>query len=100
MTIDPQELAQQELAKVMIPTPDDVCESLSPVAALYYWERLGWQVYTLWVAYASDEAEKDPTVGDDLAETLQGIGTTLGAMDAVCARIGLIPQEALDGATQ
>src|ERR1700744_686759 len=98
MGIDPMEIAKTELAKAMVPTPDDIMEMLSPIAALYYLEQLGWGTFRLWTAYAQDEVGKDPDAEADLAETLQGIGVSVGAIDAVAARIGLIPPEAVNGA--
>ena len=95
MPIDPQELAKRELAEQMIPTPDDVCASLSPLAALYYIEQLGWAVYTLWTAHVADSVTDDAAVNADLAETLSGVGLVVGELDAVCVRIGLIPPEAI-----
>jgi hypothetical protein len=98
MSIDPQQMAKEALAKAMIPTPDDIMESLDPLAALYYFEQLGWGVLTLWTAYVTEMDGIDSDVTTDLAETLNGIAVTVGGLDVVCARIGLIPQEAVDGA--
>ena len=94
-TIDPQAAAQSELAAAMIPTPDDVCESLSPTGALYYLEQLAWAVLTLWTAYSSDQQGNDQDADDDLAVTLQQVATIVGSLDATCARIGLIPADAV-----
>lgn len=95
MSVDPQEVAKVELAKAMIPTPDDVLTELSPLAGLYYLEQLGWAVLTSWTAYADDAKGDDVETADDLAETLQGVAQVVGQLDAVCARIGLIPLDAV-----
>jgi hypothetical protein len=94
-SVDPQTTAKAALAAAMIPTPDDVVSDLDPMAALYYLEQLSWAVLTAWAAYASEQGDLDPEVGADLAETLEGVGTVVGALDAVCARIGLIPLDAV-----
>lgn len=93
--IDPNEIARVELAKAMIPTPDDVVTDLSPLAALYYLEQLGWAVLTLWTAYASDETDKGSDGADDLGQTLNEVAETVGRLDQICARIGLLPIEAV-----
>ena len=95
MSIDPQEMAKKELAEVMIPTPDDVCESLSPIAALYYFEQLGWKLLTLWVAHVSDSIGADPEINAELSATLTAINMIVGETDAVCVNIGLLPPEAI-----
>jgi len=95
LSIDPQELAKAELAKAMIPTPDDVCDSLSPIAALYYYEQLGWQLLTLWVAHVSDSIGADPEINAELSATLTAINMIVGETDAVCVNIGLLPPEAI-----
>lgn len=95
MAIDPQEMAKKELAKAMVPTPDDICEELSPIAALYFLEQLSWATLTLWTAYAKDEQDKAPEVADDLGLTLQGVALAVGSLDEICARIGLIPPAAV-----
>lgn len=95
MSVDPNELARNELAAAMIPTPDDVMTDLSPLAGLFYLEQLGWAVLTSWAAFASDAATTDPEAGDDLAQTLAQVGGIVGMLDATCARIGLIPADAV-----
>lgn len=94
MTLNPETLAREELAKVMIPTPDDIMAELSPLAALFYLDQLAWGVFKLWTFHLSSASVADVEAADDAAETLQGIGVALGNLDAVCARIGLAPTEA------
>lgn len=95
LEIDPCEIARTELAQAMVPTPDDIVGDLSPLACLYFLEQLGWAVLTCWTAYASDEADKGSESADDLAETLNAIAMTVGQLDQTCARIGLLPVEAV-----
>lgn len=92
--IDPQEDAQAELAATMTPTPDSIVEDLSPMAALFYLERLAWQVLTSWTAHVSEMNGAEVELVDDIAQTLNGIATAVGVIDGVCERIGLIPQGA------
>lgn len=93
--IDPNQIAREELAKAMIPTPDDVVTDLSPIAALFYLEQLGWAVLTSWTAYASEAAENNVEGADDLGVTLNQVAETVGRLDEICARIGLLPVEAV-----
>lgn len=98
MSIDPQELAKQELAKNLVPTPDDIAEMLSPIAMLYYFEQLGWATIKTWTGHLMEHAKDPAEITDDLSQTLQGIMEVVGALDEVAARIGLIPAEAVTGA--
>lgn len=93
--IDPEQLARQELAAAMIPTPEDVVTDLSPLGALFYLEQLGWAVLTCWTAYSQEQAEQGVEGADDLAVTLSQVGAIVGMLDGTCARIGLIPPEAV-----
>lgn len=93
--IDPNVIAREELAKAMIPTPDDVVTDLSPLACLFYMEQLGWAVLTSWTAYASEAQENGVEGADDLGVTLNQIAETVGRLDEICARIGLLPVEAV-----
>lgn len=94
MTTDPHETAKAELAEAMIPTPEDVISDLSPLAALYYLEQLGWATFTMFTAYAESEQGKDQAADDDLAVTLTQIGVVVGMLDETCIRVGLLPLEA------
>lgn len=95
MAIDPEQLAKNELSEAMIPTPDDVVNDLSPLAALYYLEQLGWATLNVWTAYAQEAEDTKQDGADDLAITLQQVASIVGSLDATCARIGLIPADAI-----
>lgn len=92
--IDPQEDAQAELAANMTPAPDAIVEDLSPMASLFYLERLAWQVLTSWTAHVTEMGSAEVELQDDIAQTLNGLATAVGMIDGVCERIGLIPQGA------
>lgn len=93
--IDPHEMAKAELASAMIPAPEDQVTDLTPIGALYLLEQMGWAVLTLWTAHAEDQVSEADDVTSDLATTLQGIGTCVGMLDEICARIGVLPLEAV-----
>ena len=79
----------------MIPTPDDIVSDLDPMAALFYLEQLSWATLTLWTAMATDVQGKDQAADDDLAITIQQVSVIVGMLDKTCARIGLIPADAV-----
>lgn len=93
--IDPNEMARKELAEAMIPTPDDVMTDLSPLAGLFYLEQLGWAVLTSWTAYSQEAIETNAEGSDDLSVTLSQVAAVVGMLDGTCARIGLIPPDAV-----
>ena len=95
VAIDPEEMVRGELAAAMIPTPEDVMEDLSPLAGLFYLEQLGWAVLTSFTAYAQEQLDAEVEGADDLSVTLSQIGAIVGMLDGTCARIGLIPPEAV-----
>lgn len=93
--VDPNDLARNELAEAMIPTPDDVMSDLSPLAGLFYLEQMGWAVLTSFTAYAEETQGKNKAADDDLAVTLNELAMLVGGLDQTCARIGLLPVEAV-----
>lgn len=93
--VDPNELARSELAEAMIPTPDDVMADLSPLAGLFYLEQLSWAVLTSFTAHAESTQGKNKQADDDLAITLNELAMLVGGLDQTCARIGLLPVEAV-----
>lgn len=90
--LDPEEMAKTELAKAMIPTPDDIMDELSPLAALYLLDQMAWATFTNWTAWLSDMTDEQKADAESAAPTLSGLGLVCGELDAICAAIGLAPQ--------
>lgn len=93
--LDPEQIARKELAEAMIPTPEDVVTDLSPLGALFYLEQLGWAVLTSWTAYSQEQADAGAEGAEDLSVTLGQVASIVGMLDGTCARIGLIPPDAV-----
>jgi len=95
MAIDPQELAKQQLADGSVPAPEDLLADLDPLAALYYLEQTGWMVLNMWTGFAQEQQDANADGAEDLAVTLSQVAAVVGMLDGACARIGLIPTDAV-----
>lgn len=93
--IDTMELARRELATEMLPSPDDMFDELSPVAALFFTEQCTVQLFKQYVA---DLGENDLGIDDTATgagKALACIGQALGMLDQACVAMGILPDEAI-----
>lgn len=92
--IDTMEMARQELATQMFPSPDDMFDDLSPLAALFYVEQCAVEVYKSFVASLSETPDDDMDTGSGAGKALVAIGQALGMLDVACVEMGILPSEA------
>lgn len=93
----PEELmksAQMDLAKAMVPTPDDILADVGPLASVLYLDTLAWHVMTYWTGTMIDGASGDITPDDPPAMVLNALGQVVGMLDEVLVTLGMMPPEA------
>lgn len=93
--LDPNVIAREELAKAMIPTPEDIAGDLTPLSALFYLEQLSWTVLAMFTGFTQEQSDAGNDGAEDLVQTLNEIATITGMLDQCCSRIGLIPRDAV-----
>lgn len=94
--VDPFELATNELAANMVPTPDDVLDDCGPLACLYYSAQVLAFTVGRWAATMDTELIAAPDDGSEPVQALEAITRALGAITGACSLVGVYPPEATE----
>jgi hypothetical protein len=89
--IDPLEIATQELADAMCPTPDDLLGDIGPLGTLWYLHEVA--AYTLQKCAGMVTSPDAGTLEDDSepVRALAAITTAMGVINGACEILSLIP---------
>lgn len=95
--LDTMEMARAELAKAMVPTPEDLLDGMGPLGVLFYAEQTVVEAFKLLVFFASESADDPDAEEGDLPRVIEAVGMALGQLDAACILLGILPPEAAGG---
>ena len=96
MTTAPFEAsAKAELAKALLPAPDDFLGDVGPLAQLYYLDQVAWTVLRGLTGMLASGAGGDLDDDDPPVQALAALGDIVGRLDGVCQIMGLLPAEAV-----
>lgn len=95
-TIDPLEIATQELAEAQVPTPEDLLADVGPLGCLWYVKEAMAITAMRWVDTlpAMEDPEADTDTGP--VRSLQMLTEAMGAVTAACVEVSLLPREAAE----
>ena len=87
--------AKAELAKAMLPAPDDFLGDVGPLAQLYYLDQVAWTVLRGMTGMLSSEVSADLDDDDPPVQALAALSDAVGRLDGICQIMGLLPAEAV-----
>jgi hypothetical protein len=95
--LDAMTIAQEELARAMVPAPDDLLADVGPLAQLLFIERTCYSVLQSWAAMLSGDEAADVDDDSGPVRALAAIGQAAGNLDAACVEVSILPPDATEG---
>jgi hypothetical protein len=87
--IDPADIARDELAAEMVPTPEDLLGDIGPMGTLWYLQQTMAYTVQKWAAMLSDPAAGEIEDNSGPVRALTALVTANGVINGACIEVAL-----------